>query len=349
MGFLADLLGINKPKAPDMSQPQVPYNKDPSQKAGVAGINPEDLMMVQDKAAMVPNAPTIPQFSPAMGPAEPPRREGMFGISGVGRDILGLIGDAVLMRGGQAPLYTQKRIGEQEADRYSQVAAGFTEDPLGTIRKMAQAGYGKEAQALYQEYQKNEIASRKADAEIGANASLTRKRDNETNMTAEGRIGNVLSYANAENYPQYKQLAEAMAERAGITLDLPDQYDEDQLRPWREGSMTLKDAEAQDLRRDIAKSNMFLAAGRLKVDALDKGQRARQASSNEGGRNQRAADAETGKNRRAADAEAGRNRRAADANRPVYNAQNKPWKKGDGQKYQKGYNSNGQYGLLPVN
>lgn len=311
MGFLADILGLNKaqfdaPQIPTMGvNAKSPFmGGDASYTGDTPLISPSDIVQTQAK--------TMTEASPML------EREGMFGIKGPARDILGLLGDFSLMRSGDNPIFTPQWSAEHEADRYSQAAQNFVNDPMGTIRSMAKAGYGKEAQALYQQYQTNQINAAKAGAEIGQSNSTTRKNNYEVDQDARGRIGNVLEYANEKNYPQYLALAKQMGKRAGVTVDLPDQYDPVAVKEYIAGGLTRKDSEAQDLGRDKARADVIIRGAKLKLDTYDKITDNAQAATNEQGRTNRAIAAEQGRATRAKEylkqrgvEEAGRNTRAA--------------------------------------
>jgi len=81
-------------------------------------------------------------------------RKGMFGVKGTLRDVLGLVGDAMLIQGGRDPIYRPQRQREQTAD----AMAGFTRDPEGAAERVTQfdPALGRE---LFSDYSQQELRS----------------------------------------------------------------------------------------------------------------------------------------------------------------------------------------------
>jgi hypothetical protein len=71
---------------------------------------------------------------------EASQRKGMFGVKGTLRDILGLVGDAFLVQGGNKPMYAPHR----QQERISDAMAGFSVDPVAAGERVANydAGLG---------------------------------------------------------------------------------------------------------------------------------------------------------------------------------------------------------------
>lgn len=98
---------------------------------------------------------------------DPIQHKGLFGVKGTLRDVLGLIGDSYLMANGRNPYYAPIRRGEiasaEMAGRYQDNAEeNFINNPLLAIQRLAESGYGEQAQALYQDYTKNKMAENAA-------------------------------------------------------------------------------------------------------------------------------------------------------------------------------------------
>jgi hypothetical protein len=88
-----------------------------------------------------------------------PGHKGMFGLHGTLRDILGMVGDAMLVQSGRSPIYSPARQEEKTQDALS----GFTVDPVAAQERLAQTDT-KTALQLHQDsalddYRKDNLAS----------------------------------------------------------------------------------------------------------------------------------------------------------------------------------------------
>ena len=95
---------------------------------------------------------------------DPIQHKGLFGVKGTLRDVLGLLGDSYLMVNGRNPYYAgirrQELASDQLAGRYqNNEEENFINNPLLAIQRLAESGFGEQAQSLYQDYTKNKEVS----------------------------------------------------------------------------------------------------------------------------------------------------------------------------------------------
>lgn len=114
------------------------------------------------------------------------QHKGLFGVKGTLRDILGILGDGLTGR----MTYSTARRGE----KYGDILAGgyqnneeenFVNNPLLTIQRLGEEGFGQEAASLYQDYVKNEQAKQAAAIN---EARLARQENRDDVMAAEGEV-----------------------------------------------------------------------------------------------------------------------------------------------------------------
>lgn len=91
------------------------------------------------------------------------QHKGLFGVKGTLRDILGILGDGLT---GKMTYSTARR-----KEKYGDILAGgyqdneeenFVNNPLLTIQRLGEAGYGEEATALYEQMQRDQAAKQAA-------------------------------------------------------------------------------------------------------------------------------------------------------------------------------------------
>lgn len=115
------------------------------------------------------------------------QHKGLFGVKGTLRDVLGVLGDGL----------TNGRIGyanQRRREKYGDILAGgyqnneeenFVNNPLLTLQRLGEAGYGAEAAELYQDYVKNEQAKQAAALN---EARLARQENRDDVMAAEAEV-----------------------------------------------------------------------------------------------------------------------------------------------------------------
>lgn len=119
---------------------------------------------------------------------DPIQHKGLFGVKGTLRDVLGLLGDSYLMVNGRNPYYAgirrQELASDQLAGRYqNNEEENFINNPLLAIQRLAESGYGEQAQSLYQDYTKNKAAE--AQAALGQ-AQLARQNARDDQLAKQG-------------------------------------------------------------------------------------------------------------------------------------------------------------------
>lgn len=120
--------------------------------------------------------------------------KGPFGVKGTLRDVLGTLGDALLINAGKSPIYKPQR----EKERLADAAAGMTSDPLGAVERLAAVPGGlnvaKEVQNHYENQllrqQQQESLTQAREAAVN-DRRLSKRKDGLTlaaQMLATGRV-----------------------------------------------------------------------------------------------------------------------------------------------------------------
>ena len=141
---------------------------------------------------------------------------GMFGTKGTLRDILGIVGDAFLVQSGNKPMYAPVR----EQERISDAMAGFTEDPMAAIERVA----GESpmlAQKMLEQYQANQY-------QTAQQQSLAASRESMINTRNDARLNDLRKFAsqaiasagdNPESQAYAIELIKQQADRQQIPLE----------------------------------------------------------------------------------------------------------------------------------
>jgi hypothetical protein len=155
-----------------LDDPAVRQRRD--QEMGQAGPGMMDQLLQQQQAPQVQSIvegdqPPMdmgdfrmdPRVQSAMDEENVPK--GMFGIKGTARDILGTLGDTLLMayRGSDPSYGPQKKQEEQGA-----ILRDFQTDPEGAIRKMASSGNTQAANKMYEMYVKKQQDGQEAQRKL---------------------------------------------------------------------------------------------------------------------------------------------------------------------------------------
>lgn len=91
------------------------------------------------------------------------QHKGLFGVKGTLRDVLGVLGDGLTGKNLYSQLRKQEKYGDILAGGYqNNEEENFVNNPLLTLQRLGEAGYGQEAAELYQDYVKNEQAKQAA-------------------------------------------------------------------------------------------------------------------------------------------------------------------------------------------
>lgn len=216
------------------------------------GIMPQGVM---------DSLPMGAQLSQQMSPYE--EHKSPLGIGGKARDILGGIGDALLIANGRDPTYAPKRQAEKIGDVYN----GYGQDPQGTIAKIAAINPAI-GQKLQEAYDKNQTDLHKNDIK---NEDVVRNR-----VGAMLRAG----AKNPESYDAVRNQALKYAQSKGIAMDdIP--TDPKGVENWSYGQMDLKDQYANEDRladnnrdKQYKTFNMKNAAAGRQIQAAGLGVRA---------------------------------------------------------------------------
>ena len=149
---------------------------------------------------------------------------GMFGTRGTLRDVLGVVGDASLVQSGNKPMYAPVR----QQERISDAMAGFTENPMAAIERVA-GEHPELARQMYEQYQMNQYrtntnttAASRADT---AAADLSRKSLTQAREEASQAIAGALAVGTPEALQYAQSIAIQSAEAYGFTpkeLGLPE-------------------------------------------------------------------------------------------------------------------------------
>lgn len=198
-----------------------------------------------------------PQQQP---PVEQPRQlnehKGLFGLKGTARNVLGTIGDALLINSGAPPLFRQQVQREEQED----ALADYNTDPEGAINRLAKvnpdaaakmrANLFKQRKAEYdQQVKTEEIAyERQQDSLFNGikqeeAARDAKKFEAEQFVRNRGIAGQILTTANAQNYSQIKdRIANIFKERGeDLPVNLPDTYDKTTIDALIRSSIDVED------------------------------------------------------------------------------------------------------------
>lgn len=151
---------------------------------------------------------------------------GLFGIKGTMRDILGSLGDALLIGQGGKAIYSPQR----KQEKMAEAMHGYEQDPQAAIARLAQLN-PDEARKLQDSLSKK--ATRKAELSFSQDDNTRRNEDHKLTRynKAMGVGAKLLGGANKENYSAMKQLYEQFFTNRGmdVPFQLGDEYSEEGL------------------------------------------------------------------------------------------------------------------------
>ena len=216
----------------------------------------------------------------ARGPAAATGK-GLFGVSGTFRDVLGTLGDALLIGNGMNPIYHPAL----EQEKLSRATMGYGIDPQGAInRAMAvNPAYGEKLAEQYMSRQ-DTLAKRKSEAEKAAEQARKDSLSNEEKVT--DLVASVLSDSTPETWGARVKVAQQIAKKYGANLPIPlgDARDQNVVDQYRSLALGLKDKETLDRQRDSEdraertfQTNTQLGIGRMNVSAAGQAGRLRVA------------------------------------------------------------------------
>lgn len=165
------------------------------------------------------NAPEMAEA--AQGQAQDPQHTGMFGVKGTLRNVLGLLGDAMLVQHGNQPVYKPRLQQEQIADAMT----GFQSNPNAAAGRLAAVpGGAQDAENMYNSSQQQQLRL----AQQESNNQYRQSREETMQDTRDARlrqgIGGILSAAatpdpkTGQVNPQQWNQARAQALRMGAKV-----------------------------------------------------------------------------------------------------------------------------------
>lgn len=156
-----------------------------------------------------------------------PQHKGLFGVKGTFRDILGVLGDALMAAGGYRGDDTYSNTRHRERAQDALVA--YDIDPEGAIRKLMgvdpEAGIKLQNSRNLDMYRQGVLQNQEDKI-----AAATQKQEDAQLMRSFGVLASIARSGNSkESWPGAAQLMRDTAERMGVELpfDIPDTYDPD--------------------------------------------------------------------------------------------------------------------------
>ncbi len=225
-------------------------------------------------------------------------------------DILGGLGDSISVGAGGDANYQNK----QNNAKFADAITTFQTDPVQGLQKLMTIDR-KGATDWYDNYQKNQISSRKADSEIGRNTVQNATDQDKIDAVTLERLADMAGTGNAANWGPLRERMNSYAVARGTKLpfDIPGAFDQGFVTKLPEYALTAKDAASQrETQRYHDIQNQNVDANRL-VNANLGQARVMAGLANQQNSNARAAQRVGSQESRSAAAEAGRNQRAAQA------------------------------------
>lgn len=158
--------------------------------------------------------PVIPEPAPVEYSPTPIGIPGLLGIKGKGRDILGQIGDALLVANGGEPQYAMAK--KQQA--ITGAMQDFASNPIDAIKRVAQID-PEAAQELLKNYQEAELEKRKVAAQERTAESSVRKTSYDIREKGLGLIGNIASGVNEATLPAIKERLISISKDADLGIE----------------------------------------------------------------------------------------------------------------------------------
>jgi hypothetical protein len=174
--------------------------------------------------------------------------KGMFGIKGDARDILGTIGDTLLMayRGAEPAFGNQKR-----KEKIGAIYSKFNKDPEGAIRDAAAAGDLDTAKELYKNYTEGK--------QQVIDNQMEKRKEAYKYVNGEYELGaRYIPAMNKGNYQAMKALVEKRFQDNGMPMPftLPPEFDAAALADIETGAIDAKDARQLEINQANADSQI---------------------------------------------------------------------------------------------
>lgn len=175
------------------------------------------------------------QTSFMMPQSQDPVHKGMFGLKGTPRDILGILGDALLVGSGNKAMYMPGRQNEKIGD----AMLGFGQDPMKAIAGVS-AIDPVTGQKYYNDMVDNEAAKAAADrndAQFNQRMAFDKDKEAADNRAKHlPSLAGFISSSNPQTYSKVRERAITAAKNLGITLpyDLPPTWDADTVAMYKD-------------------------------------------------------------------------------------------------------------------
>lgn len=132
---------------------------------------------------------------------------GLFGLKGTGRDIAGILGDALLASGGMAPRYQAQR----EKEKQGEAMRGFAENPLAAIERIAQID-PEIARKLKKDYDDNV-------RQTSRTTSQNRNDEYSIREKGLGLFGSMIGGVNESTFEPIRERLIGISKDAGLGLE----------------------------------------------------------------------------------------------------------------------------------
>lgn len=164
----------------------------------------------------------------AQARANAPQRTGMFGTKGTLRDILGTIGDAFLVQSGNKAMYAPHR----QQEKMSDALAGFSDNPLAAIERLAAGGFADQATELYKTH--GTLENARATAGLAGQKARDENYRNYATLFAQHA-----GASSPETYANVAPLLKVLKERGGLgdEFQVPDAFDAGLMNAYKYGGM----------------------------------------------------------------------------------------------------------------
>lgn len=158
-------------------------------------------------------------------------RKGMFGTKGTLRDVLGVLGDAFLVQGGEKAIYGPQRQREKAGD----AMFGATDNPQQAAERLAAAGFTEEAQDLLKQVADQDYRNRTL-------ASQDSNRTRDDIATSRNQVARWFNNAKTPAQVTFAyQMAQRRAQELGIPVSqlVPEDMTDEQRAVYAGGDMTV--------------------------------------------------------------------------------------------------------------
>lgn len=170
-------------------------------------------------------------------PYEEPK--GMFGLKGTIRDVIGTIGDALLVNSGNKRIYGPQR----RQEKIGEAMYGYEKDPEEAIRRLAKGGFTEQANELREQMATQKLKQAELKLDQRKDSREQGQFDNDQFEVGLLRGGQIASAMTPDNYPAMKSLYEKFYLSRGldVPIQLKEEFDKDGIQNVINASMEAKD------------------------------------------------------------------------------------------------------------